>query len=155
MRLSMADDSQHFALYNNATLSNGTWHMGGIGRSDGLVRAFVDGTEETDTDSIGGLSSPYDLRYGRSVNGAWNGLSRWLAGFTRVLTNAERAELAAWDGSVANEPSWLRSDPALVLYLNADDLESTRKYASDGVAYMPLSRSRQIKKITVPAHVAA
>lgn len=46
--------------------------------------------------------------------------------FTRVLTASERADLAAWDGTVASEPSWLRDSAKL--YINADDPEWAKAY---------------------------
>lgn len=74
-----------------------------------------------------GVSSAY-VGTRRSTDLPFKGQMAWIAVMTRTLTDANRADIAAWDGTVANEPAWLRSDPDLALYLNADDPETALAY---------------------------
>lgn len=129
--------------------SDGNWRVGqGSKAADGLVRVVLDSevvTNGPDVNRAGTISSVghiYVGGYGGASGAAdYEGLIDWVAYFPRLLTSVEEADLAAWDGTVANEPSWLRTDPNLVLYLNADDDLQVGNYSNDDV--INLVRSAQ------------
>jgi hypothetical protein len=60
----------------------------------------------------------------------FDGLIAWLAWFEGLISEEARTELALWDGSIEDEPLWLRSRAAL--YLNANDPETILEYGQTG-----------------------
>lgn len=112
--------------------SEGEWGVLGGGRDSGILVAYVDGSSvgTGDVSGVAGdLSNANAKRFGARPDGGGVFNTRpvsWFAWITRVLTAAERADLAAWDGTVSTEPSWLRDSAKL--YLNADDPEWAKAY---------------------------
>lgn len=110
---------------------NGNWHLIAGGRlADGTItHRRDDGIEATATPvRPGGLGNAQPLVVGATslASNTLRGLISWVALFRRTLTTAEHAALAAWDGKVATEPTWLRA--AATLYVNADDKQQRLRY---------------------------
>ncbi len=114
---------------NGGQIPSGSWASASGLITPEKIESFVNGVSAAATP----LSSDEDLSNANNPVIRWYGLLWGLTVFKRELTSAERAQLAAWDGSVANEPKWLRDDPDLVLYLNADADETVEAYEDDVV----------------------
>lgn len=83
--------------------------------------------------SKGDLTNTNALHIGSESGGTipFTGLVQWAAVLRRALTTSERDDLAAWDGTVANEPTWLRS--AATFYWNADDPLARQEYRDNNI----------------------
>ncbi len=91
-----------------------------------LVNA--DKYDRTPYSTSGNVSDTDPIRIGQS---SYKGQIDVFIGLRRLLTDTERTELAAWDGTVANEPAWLREDA--IFYINADDPIQTGWYLNNRI----------------------
>lgn len=110
-------------------LTDGGWHTL-VGERGTSLRVLLDGaagtsTADTLTTSLANANAFVIGGYG---TGGARALVQWAALFRRVLTATEHSALAAWNGTAATEPTWLRD--AAVLYVNADDSAQRSAYTA-------------------------
>lgn len=152
--MAVVEDDNNGTAASSTDVDDGIWHSAVADRKDGLLRMHLDGTTNEGA-TIAGELSDVDIE-GLAIgadsifNIPYSGLITIAAILHRTLTNVERQELAAWDGSIANEPEWLRHDPALVLYLNADDPQTYTAYQNDEVVNIASSLEIEGGSTTVP-----
>jgi hypothetical protein len=131
--LAVAGDGSNTA---SSTIANAVaadeWSVLGAvidGAGDDDLTAYADTTEDATPGSMAAVSDinpTTALSVGAATNAFSAGWYSWFAWINRTLTEAERDELAAWDGTIATEPSWLRT--AATLYVNADDPRTWNDY---------------------------
>ena len=119
-------------------VSENTWfaHTGVLDRINDRIEVYVDGTSDGTPSAPGSTNAiePTAMAIGGQPGGTsqslWGDVSVALA-FRKELTDSEITELSNWDGTVANEPSWLRTHASLALYINADDPDQQAAYMGD------------------------
>jgi len=131
--VAVQDASANSATDLAGNLSDDTWRMNGavLDRTAETLTAWLDTTESgspADTSSVGTLESDS----GHYFAFGYSGFYAWSAIFRTALSDAEMTELGTWDGTIANEPSWLRS--TATLYVNADDYRQARNYTTHNEA---------------------
>jgi hypothetical protein len=118
----------------SAAPAAGEWYVFGgvVDRTADTIESFLDGAPSGspgDISAVGDASTVGDLIWGKEHGG----YHTWLAFFRSALSDAQMAELGGWDGTVANEPSWLRD--SVTEYVNADDPDLAAEYISSNTVW--------------------
>jgi hypothetical protein len=131
-RMTVSDGVDAVNEYGPTPTGDTYFVVGGVlDRTAEEVESFLDGVGSgapEDTTAVGSMENAAALL---AMSGM-GGLYHWFAIFRSALTDAEMAELGGWDGTVANEPTWLRT--AAALYVNADDYRQARNYTEHNAA---------------------
>lgn len=138
----IGDGTNGSASRTTTAIIDGTRKNLAFQRSAGRHKAFVGGTQEADVvdSTVGVLESTNSLvvfARADTRTSAAKGFIPWFAVIPTALSTAEHTELGAWDGTIANEPVWLRD--AATLYVNAED-QNLRKYYRENNLVLNLAK---------------